>query len=229
MDKQREILVVEDDAAVRNLIATTLDVHGYRHREATTGAQALLELTSSSSIDLAILDLGLPDMDGVDVIRSLRGWSHMPVIVVSARLEDADKVEALDAGADDYLTKPFSVEELLARLRVALRRLSYIAAEDEDERAYRNGGWSLITSPVALPAMGGEVHLTPIEYKCWSARPQHGQGAHSQLHSEGGVGGRRSRPTSHRFASSWPLCARRLSPILRIPCTCRRMWASDIA
>ena len=116
MDKRREILVVEDDAAVRNLIVTTLDVHGYRHREATTGAQALLELTSSSGIDLAILDLGLPDMDGVDVIRSLRGWSHMPVIVVSARLEDADKVEALDAGADDYLVKPFSVEELLAAL-----------------------------------------------------------------------------------------------------------------
>ena len=152
---------MEDDAAVRNLIATTLDVHGYRHREATTGAQALLELTSSSSIDLAILDLGLPDMDGVDVIRSLRGWSHMPVIVVSARLEDADKVEALDAGADDYLVKPFSVEELLARLRVALRRLSYIAAEDEDERAYRNGGWSLITSPVALPAMGGKFTSRP--------------------------------------------------------------------
>lgn len=172
MDKRREILVVEDDAAVRNLIVTTLDVHGYRHREATTGAQALLELTSSSGIDLAILDLGLPDMDGVDVIRSLRGWSHMPVIVVSARLEDADKVEALDAGADDYLVKPFSAEELLARLRVALRRLSYIAGEDEDERAYRNGG--LVVDYVAgcVTCDGREVHLTPIEYKllCLLAR-----------------------------------------------------------
>ena len=116
------ILVVEDDAAVRRLVTTTLDMHGYAVREAKTATQALLEL-SSQAPDLAILDLGLPDGDGVDVIRSLRGWSALPVIVLSARLEDADKVAALDAGADDYLVKPFSVEELLARVRVALRRL----------------------------------------------------------------------------------------------------------
>ena len=113
------ILVVEDDAAVRRLVTTTLDMHGYAVREAKTATQALLEL-SSQAPDLAILDLGLPDGDGVDVIRSLRGWSALPVIVLSARLEDADKVAALDAGADDYLVKPFSVEELLARVRVAL-------------------------------------------------------------------------------------------------------------
>ena len=106
------ILVVEDDAAVRRLVTTTLDMHGYAVREAKTATQALLEL-SSQAPDLAILDLGLPDGDGVDVIRSLRGWSALPVIVLSARLEDADKVAALDAGADDYLVKPFSVEELL--------------------------------------------------------------------------------------------------------------------
>ena len=134
------ILVVEDDAAVRRLVTTTLDLHGYAYREARTASQALLEL-SSQPPDLAILDLGLPDGDGVEVIRTLRGWSSLPVIVLSARLEDADKVEALDAGADDYLVKPFSVEELLARVRVALRRLDRERAMkgDADEAVYRNG------------------------------------------------------------------------------------------
>ena len=88
----RTILVVEDDAAIRNLVATTLDVHGYRHRVAPNGNRALLELTSATDIDLVILDLGLPDMDGVDIIRSIRGCSHMPIIVLSARNEDADQV-----------------------------------------------------------------------------------------------------------------------------------------
>ena len=115
------ILVVEDDAAVRRLVTTTLDMHGYAVREAKTATQALLEL-SSQAPDLAILDLGLPDGDGVDVIRSLRGWSALPVIVLSARLEDADKVAALDAGADDFMTKPFGMDELLARLRAVTRR-----------------------------------------------------------------------------------------------------------
>ena len=151
------ILVVEDDAAVRRLVTTTLDLHGYAYREARTASQALLEL-SSQPPDLAILDLGLPDGDGVEVIRTLRGWSSLPVIVLSARLEDADKVEALDAGADDYLVKPFSVEELLARVRVALRRLDRERAMqgDADEAVYRNG----------------EIHLTPFEYKllCLLAR-----------------------------------------------------------
>ena len=119
------MLVVEDDAAVRRLVTTTLDLHGYAYREARTASQALLEL-SSQPPDLAILDLGLPDGDGVEVIRTLRGWSSLPVIVLSARLEDADKVEALDAGADDYLVKPFSVEELLAR---AWRCADWIGSE----------------------------------------------------------------------------------------------------
>lgn len=164
MEDRFEILVVEDDAAVRNLVATTLDVHGYRHKEAATGAAALLELTSSRSIDLVILDLGLPDKDGVDIIRAVRGWSTMPIIVLSARLEDADKVEALDAGADDYLVKPFSVEELLARLRVALRRLGCKDAA-VDEEVYENG-WLRIDYQAGYATCGGEeVHLTPIEYK----------------------------------------------------------------
>lgn len=160
-----EVLVVEDDAAVRNLVATALDVHGYRHREAATGAAALMELTSSPGLSLVILDLGLPDRDGVEVIRALRGWSLMPVIVLSARQEDADKVAALDAGADDYLTKPFSVDELLARVRVALRRLSYAAPDAAEPAVYRNGGLVIDYDAGVVTRDGAEVHLTPLEYK----------------------------------------------------------------
>lgn len=172
MDKQDGILVVEDDPAVRNLIVTALDVNGYRHRASQTGMQALVELTSATDIALVILDLGLPDMDGVDVIRRLRGWSRIPVIVVSARLEDADKVEALDAGADDYLVKPFSVEELLARIRVALRRLAFMERESPEATRYTNGALTIDFQAGYVACAGREVHLTPIEYKllCLLAR-----------------------------------------------------------
>ena len=117
------ILVVEDDAPVRNLITTTLKAHDYRYLTAPNGERAILE-ASSHNPDIVLLDLGLPDMDGMEVIRKIRSWSNMPIIIISAKCEDADKVDALDAGADDYLTKPFSIEELLARLRVTQRRLS---------------------------------------------------------------------------------------------------------
>ncbi|MEG1918294.1 MAG: response regulator, partial [Oscillospiraceae bacterium] len=120
MNKPR-ILVVEDDRAIRNLIATTLETQGYPYDTAQNGTAAILEAASRRP-DLIILDLGLPDIDGVEIIKKIRSWSNLPIIVVSARSEDSDKIGALDAGADDYLTKPFSVEELLARLRVALRR-----------------------------------------------------------------------------------------------------------
>ena len=115
------ILVVEDDAPVRNLITTTLKLHDYRFLTAATGETALLE-ASSHNPDIILLDLGLPDIDGIDIIRQIRTWSMTPIIVISARSEDTDKIEALDNGADDYLTKPFSVDELLARLRVTQRR-----------------------------------------------------------------------------------------------------------
>lgn len=117
------ILVVEDDTPVRNLITTTLRAHDYRFLTAANGTSAVLE-ASSHNPDVIFLDLGLPDMDGIEVIKRVRSWSNMPIIVISARSEDKDKIDALDAGADDYLTKPFSVEELLARLRVTQRRLS---------------------------------------------------------------------------------------------------------
>lgn len=133
------ILMVEDDAAVGNLIATTLETQNYQFHRAKTGASALVDALSYRP-DVMLLDLGLPDMDGVDIIKKVRTWSNLPIIVISARSEDSDKVAALDAGADDYLTKPFSVDELLARLRVALRRVRYDSQKVSEEASlYENG------------------------------------------------------------------------------------------
>lgn len=126
------VLVVEDDAPVRNLIGTTLKTHDYDYITATNGESAVMQ-ASSHNPDVVLLDLGLPDIDGVDVIRKIRSWSEMPIIVISARTEDKDKIDALDAGADDYLTKPFSVEELLARIRVTKRRLLAIQSTNKSE------------------------------------------------------------------------------------------------
>ena len=158
------ILAVEDDRPVRTLIATTLKAHGYRHLEAATGEAALLE-ASSHNPDIILLDLGLPDLDGVEVITRIRAWSNAPIIVISARSEDADKIRALDAGADDYLTKPFSVEELLARLRVALRRVRYDSRKTSGEcSVYENGGLRVDYAAGCAYRDGEEIHLTPIEY-----------------------------------------------------------------
>lgn len=160
-----KILVVEDDKAIRNLITTTLETQGYQYHTAATGTASILEAVSSQP-DIMILDLGLPDMDGVDIIRKVRGWSNMPIIVVSARSEDKDKIDALDAGADDYLTKPFSVEELLARLRVSLRRLQYDnKVVGEAASLFTNGDLRIDYAAGCAYMKGEEVHLTPIEYK----------------------------------------------------------------
>lgn len=159
------ILVVEDDAPVRNLITTTLKAHEYRYLAAPNGEQAILEAASHNP-DVILLDLGLPDMDGTEVIRRVRSWSNMPIIVISARSEDADKIEALDAGADDYLTKPFSVEELLARLRVVKRRLETIQSEPYAAAStFINGDLKIDYAAGSAYLKGKELHLTPIEYK----------------------------------------------------------------
>lgn len=159
------ILVVEDDAAVRNLIATTLETHDYKYHTAATGEAAVLE-ASSHNPDVVLLDLGLPDMDGVDIIHKIRSWSNMPIIVISARSEDSDKIDALDAGADDYLTKPFSVEELLARLRVTFRRLAYAQSGLPGENAvFLNGDLKIDYAAGCVYRGEQEIHLTPIEYK----------------------------------------------------------------
>ena len=137
-----KILVVEDDPAITNLIRTTLDTQEYQYHTAKNGASAMLDAVSYNA-DVIILDLGLPDMDGVEIIHKIRGWSNVPIIVVSARSEDSDKVEALDAGADDYLTKPFSIDELLARLRVALRRSRAEESSAQVSSVYHNGELSI--------------------------------------------------------------------------------------
>ena len=159
------ILVVEDDSSVKNLIMTTLKTHDYRYLAAANGAAAVLE-ASSHNPDIVLLDLGLPDIDGVDVIKKIRTWSNMPIIVISARSEDADKIDALDAGADDYLTKPFSVEELLARLRVTQRRLAMMQSDSPVEAAVFTNGHLRIDYAAGCAYLGkDELHLTPIEYK----------------------------------------------------------------
>ena len=156
------ILVVEDDPPVRNLITTTLKANDYRYLVAANGESAILE-ASSHNPSIVLLDLGLPDMDGVQVIRNIRSWSNLPIIVISARSEDADKIEALDAGADDYLTKPFSVEELLARLRVTQRRLSYMSAESLTAGSvFVNGKLRVDYAGGCAYLDGQELHLTPI-------------------------------------------------------------------
>ena len=159
------ILVVEDDNPVRNLMVTTLKTHEYKYLTAQNGAEAIME-ASSHNPDVVFLDLGLPDMDGIDVIKKIREWSNMPIIVISARSDDEDKIEALDAGADDYLTKPFSVEELLARLRVTVRRLALMKTDtDVESSVYTNGNLTIDYSAGCAMLAGEEIKLTPIEYK----------------------------------------------------------------
>ncbi len=159
------ILVVEDDKPIRNLIALTLDAQNYRFKTAETGTAAIMEAVSYRP-DIIILDLGLPDMDGVDIIKKVRSWTNMPIIVVSARSDDRDKIQALDAGADDYLTKPFSVDELLARLRVALRRIQHIGDQVTDESSVITNGRLKVDYAAGCAYIDDmEIHLTPIEYK----------------------------------------------------------------
>ena len=159
------ILVVEDESAICNLVTTTLEAEGYRCHVARNGKQALIEAGTCYPA-LILLDLGLPDMDGVEVIQKIRSWSNMPIIVISARTEDSDKIGALDAGADDYLTKPFSVDELLARLRVTQRRLSMMETDSvQDSPIFTNGALKIDYAAGCAYLDGTELHLTPIEYK----------------------------------------------------------------
>ena len=159
-----QILVVEDDVPVRNLITTTLKVHDYRFITSATGEGAVMEAASHNP-DIILLDLGLPDIDGVEVINRIRSWSNVPIIVISARSEDSDKIDALDAGADDYLTKPFSVDELLARLRVTQRRLALMQNNSTQEARYENGQLLIDYEARCVYLSGEELRLSSMEYK----------------------------------------------------------------
>lgn len=166
------ILVVEDDVAIRNLIKNTLETQKYKYHLAHNGTQAILEATTQKP-DLILLDLGLPDMDGTEVIKKIRSWSKMPIIVISARSEDKDKIDALDAGADDYMTKPFSVTELLARIRSACRRIQYLQSILTQEQPEFINGKLRINYAMQTAYVGNtELHLTPTEYKILSLLAQ---------------------------------------------------------
>jgi two-component system, OmpR family, KDP operon response regulator KdpE len=156
------VVLIEDEPQIRRFLRATLTGQGYRLYEVGTGADALVEVAQRQP-DVVILDLGLPDMDGLDVIRQLREWSAVPIIVLSARGQERDKVTALDAGADDYVSKPFSAGELLARLRVALRHAA--GAAHEDSAAFKVGDLEVDLLRRHVRVSGVEVKLTPIEYK----------------------------------------------------------------
>jgi len=163
MNNNPLILIVEDDNHIKNLISTTLKVNKYNFLIASSGNEAIM-LAVSHKPDIILLDLGLPDMDGVEIIKNVREWSNIPIIVISARSEDTDKIDALDFGADDYITKPFSVEELLARIRVATRRLNSMN-EKQAESIFKNGDLTIDYSAGCVYLYDKELHLTPIEYK----------------------------------------------------------------
>ena len=156
------ILVVEDDAQIRNFICFTLEAEAYICRTAATAEEAM-RLLAAEPIDLMLLDLGLPALDGTEVIRRLRTWSEMPVIVVSARDQDREKVAVLDLGADDYLTKPFSASELLARIRVALRHM-YKQSGAKANPVYQTGELRLDAEKRKVYLGEAEIPVTPMEY-----------------------------------------------------------------
>ena len=159
------ILVVEDDAAIRSLITTALETENYKYHVAKNGSQAIMEAATQAP-ELILLDLGLPDIDGVDVIRKIRTWSTVPITVISARSEDKDKIDALDAGADDYITKPFSTAELLARIRGNYRRIQYIQNNQQGGTSvFHNGSLTIDYQMQTVYVKEEEIHVTPIEYK----------------------------------------------------------------
>lgn len=156
------ILLVEDEAQMRRFLRVSLGAQGFRLVESETGADAVVQ-TAARVPDVVLLDLGLPDMDGLEVTRRIREWTLVPIIVLSARGQEEDKVNALDAGADDYLTKPFSARELLARIRVALRHAARVAGKAEP--VFSEGELTVDLAKRLVSLSGQEVHLTPIEYK----------------------------------------------------------------
>lgn len=159
------ILVIEDDKVIQNLIGTTLEIFNYNYQIASNATQGILK-ASSYNPDVIILDLGLSDIDGIEVIKKIRSFSLTPIIVVSARIENEDKILALDEGADDYLTKPFNTEELLARIRVAMRHKNISKnVQEESSSIFINGDLKIDYVKGCVYVQEEEIHLTAIEYK----------------------------------------------------------------
>ncbi|WP_243301545.1 response regulator [Geothrix oryzisoli] len=184
-----QVLLVEDEPQMRRFLRVALESGGYRYLEAASGQEGLT-LAVQHRPDVILLDLGLPDMDGLDLMTRLREWSRVPVIVISARGQETDKVGALDVGADDYLTKPFGTGELLARIRVALRHADPGTAEDP---RFTLGRWQVDLAKRQVLVEGREIHLTPLEYRLFTTLIRHAGKVvtHRQLLKEvwGGVAG----------------------------------------
>ncbi len=168
MSERIHVLVIDDEVQIRRFLKISLEANGYSVHEAGNGHEGIF-IAAKVRPDLVILDLGLPDLDGVEVVRQLREWTHTPIIILSVRDADLDKVAALDAGADDYLTKPFSTEELLARLRVALRH----AQPEPDLRAFTAGDLHVDLTRRLVTVRGEPVKLTPTEYALLRLMVQH--------------------------------------------------------
>ena len=166
MTIREKILVIEDEKSISPFISTVLNINGYDARQARAGSEAL-SMISSHCPDLIILDLGLPDMDGMDILRQLRTWSSLPVVVVSARSHERDKVQALDMGADDYLTKPFGTDELLARVRTAIRHTRTASGNDEiaQKGTYTVGDLTIDYNKHQALVCGQNVKLTLSEFR----------------------------------------------------------------
>lgn len=166
MSKNETILIVEDDAQIRNFIAYTLKQEGFTYQTART-AQEAMSILVSQNVDLMLLDLGLPDFDGMEVIEKVRSWSEIPIVIVSARDQDKDKAAALDAGADDYLTKPFSAMELMARIRVAIRHLRK-TTQSQTCPILSVGELVMDLEKRQVFLKGEALHVTPLEYSLLS-------------------------------------------------------------
>lgn len=163
MSNAPEILIIEDDAQIRRFLRATFTAEQYRYHEALTAHEGIAQAAARQP-DLIVLDLGLPDGDGLDVIREVRSWTQTPIVVLSARGQESDKIAALDAGADDFVTKPFAVGELLARVRAALRR-SAAVSDSAGGSTFRAGEFDVDLTRRVVTRQGAEVHLTPIEYR----------------------------------------------------------------
>jgi two-component system, OmpR family, KDP operon response regulator KdpE len=171
VEEKELILLIEDEPQMRRFLRITLESHGYRFVEAGTAQEGLMQ-ASMRNPDVVLLDLGLPDLDGLEVTKRLREWTQTPIIVISAREQEQDKVKALDAGADDYLTKPFSAGELMARVRVALRHALRLRS-GQDEPVFAYAGLRVDLAARRVFVRDNEIHLTPIEYKLLTALIRH--------------------------------------------------------
>jgi len=192
------ILVIEDEAPIRRFLRASLEIQNFRLREASTGARGLSLAAAQPPPDIILLDLGLPDMEGLEVLRHLREWTSVPIIILSARGQEQDKIRGLDAGADDYLTKPFSVAELSARLRVALRHVARSLGEG-GMSLFQAGGLRVDLVNRHVYVEDREIHLTPIQYKLLTVLVRHAGKVVTQKHLLSEVWGPEGEPNYVRI------------------------------